>query len=162
MNQDDEEWRRLGREINRYQESINELNGQLDSIRNEESQLKAMMTEVQYYKATLERQQSQYVEDLQATAKLSTWISEARTLVSSLHGQATVMYEMNGQEVFLPSVMECIKDLMQILDGNGSLVSSVATPFIVGELKNEWQALNYSIQYEDSSDDDGDNHIFLM
>ncbi len=33
-----------------------------------------MMTEVQSYKAALERKLSQYVRDLQAATKLSTWI----------------------------------------------------------------------------------------
>lgn len=158
MNEDHEECRRLGREMNRYQESIDEVNRQLVSIRNQISQLTARMTEVQSEQANLERKLRRHREDLRETAELSSWISKARTLVSSLHGQATVMYEMNRQQVFLSSVMGCVEDLMQILDGNGSLVSSLATQSIVYELKNEWQVLQSSIQYESS---DG-NQQFLM
>lgn len=151
MRKASEEWDRLSGEIQHSQQSIKELNGELVSIKKKKSQLKARLTKTQTDQEALQGRLEQYREDLRAAAQLSTWISKARTLVSNLYGQAAVMYEMNRRQVFVASVLDSVRDLMQILDGNESILTSLATSSVVDELKNEWQELKNSIQYKKAS-----------
>ena len=83
---------------------------------------------------------------LRATAELIEWIAKARTAVASIHGSLEVTHKMNSRYVCIQSVTDCVNDVMQIVHTNQGVMTSIASPLVLKQLKNEWTVLNSSIQ----------------